>query len=145
MIYETHPETVLVAPAPQLNEATIFDNILEEIIEDGAYEAAILSDSDGFAIAAVPFDRLTDMTAAMTALLRDTANQAHQHLKLSTINELSLITDNRRRFICRFFHTSNGQSLTLTVMATADQTYRRITNQAIARIQEACETYYIGK
>lgn len=145
MIYDTHPDFVLVAPEPQLTEQTIFDDILTEIIEDGGYEAAILSDSDGFAIAAVPFDRLTDMTAAMTALLRDTVNQAHQHLRLSTINELSLITDDRQRFICRFFYTDTGQSLSLTVMAAADQPYRRITNQAIMKIQDACHSSAIGK
>lgn len=144
MIYDTHPGFVLTVPKPQPPDRLIFDDILTEILEEGSYEAAILSDSDGFAIAAVPFDRLTDMTAAMTALLRDTANQAHQLLKLATINELSLITDDRQRFICRFFYTDTGQSLSLTVMAAADQTYRRITNQAVMKIQEACNSRYFG-
>ena len=145
MIYDPQPDVLLVKPVSPPKEKTIFDVILGDILEEGDYEVALLSDSDGFAIAAAPFDRMTDMTAAMTALLRDTANQAHHHLKLSNINELSMVTDNRLRFVCRFFYTDAGQSLTLTVMALADQPYRRITNHAVTRLKEACDLSYSRK
>lgn len=138
MVYTNQPDFVFVAAQPQTREQTVFDNILRDIVAEGGYEAALLADSDGFALAAMPFDTMTELMAAVTAMLRDTVNQAHQHLKLDNINELSLVSDNRLRFICRFFQTDVGQSLSLTVIAPADQAYRRITNQAVNRIKEAC-------
>lgn len=124
---------------PVARGQTVFDNILYSIVVDGGYEAALLSDSDGFAIAAKPFSDKTEMMAAMAALLRDTANKARDQLNLDYINELSLVADDRQRFVCRFFQTETGQSLSLIVVTPADQPYRRITNQAITKIKEACQ------
>lgn len=121
-----------------LTKQAILEQILEDIVIDGHYEAAFLSDAAGLPLATVEStDEVGVMMAAMTALLRDTARQVRDQLDLANVNELSLVSDDRFRFICRFFKTENGQPLNLTVIVPADQSYRRITNQAITKIKDA--------
>lgn len=142
MIQNTNTSLAFVTPQSLVRGQTIFNSILQSIVVDGGYEAALLSDSDGFAIAAEPFNEKTDMMAAVAALLRDTAGKTREQLDLDYINELSLVANDQQRFVCRFFQTDTGQSLSLTVVAPATQTYRRITNQAITKIKEACQQLF---
>lgn len=110
-------------------------NILCEILVEGEYEAALLSDADGLSLAAVGTEEMADMMAAVTALLRDAATHARQRLALAHVNELSLVGDDRFRLVCRFFDTHAGQPLCLTLVVPPDQAYRRITNQAIKKLR----------
>jgi len=121
-----------------LTKQAILEQILRDVVADGHYEAALLSDAAGLPLATVASaNGVGVLMAAMTALLRDTARQVRNQLDLANVNELSLVSDDRFRFICRFFQTENGQPLNLTVIVPADQPYRRITNQAITKIKDA--------
>jgi predicted regulator of Ras-like GTPase activity (Roadblock/LC7/MglB family) len=111
-------------------------SILQEIVVDGSYQAAQLSDDNGLSLAAVHVGESSGEMAAITSLLRNSAKKACQHLDMAHVNELSLVGDDRFRFVCRFFEIENGQPMILTLVVPPDQAYRRTTNQAIKRIQQ---------
>lgn len=113
---------------------TSLDDILNHVLDQGDYEAALISDQDGLPLASTGARTTPGMMAAMTALLRDAAIEAHQRLDLAYVNELSLVGDDRYRFVCRFFHTDAGQLLSLTMVVPPDQAYRQVTNEAIKEI-----------
>ncbi len=121
----------------EATKQTLFEQVLSRIINEGDYEAALLSDDDGLALALVATEETTAMIAPMTALLRDSARQARQQLDLAYVNELSLVCDDRFRLVCRFFQTDSGQPLALTLVVPPDQSYRRLTNRAITEIKAA--------
>jgi len=121
-----------------VKKQTTLENILNDIVSQGGYEAALLSDGDGLPIAMnVTSVEIGEMTAAMSAVLRDVARQVRSQLDLANVNELSLVGDDRFRLVCRFFQTDRGQPISLTVIVPPDQSYRRVTNLAIAKIKEA--------
>lgn len=120
-----------------VDKQTVFEQILQELVAEGEYEAALLSDSDGLALAVVGTEESAAMMAAMTALLGDSARQARWQLDLVYVNELSLVSDDRFRLVCRFFETESGQPLALTLIVPPDQAYRRLTNQALSQIKTA--------
>jgi hypothetical protein len=109
--------------------------LLEEVVVEGGYDAALLSDSDGLTLAAVEAGAFSDVMAAIASILQDAARQARQRLEMAHVNELSLVDDDRFRLVCRFFETDDGRPLNLALIVPPDQAYRRITNRAIRRIQ----------
>ena len=111
------------------------EDVLWDLVAEGGYEAALLSDSDGFSLAIVGAEDMSGILAAMVASLRDTAAEARRQLGLAHVNELTLVGDDRFRLVCRFFE-AGGQSLSLTAIVPPDHAYRRSTNQAIRRIEE---------
>jgi predicted regulator of Ras-like GTPase activity (Roadblock/LC7/MglB family) len=113
---------------------TSLNDILQRVLDQGEYEAALISDRDGLPLASTGTAEADGMMAAMTALLHEAALQAHRRLDLAYVNELSLVSDDRYRYVCRFFRTATGQNLSLTVMVPPDQAYRRVTNEAIKKI-----------
>jgi predicted regulator of Ras-like GTPase activity (Roadblock/LC7/MglB family) len=120
-----------------MQKQTVLEKTLNEIVSDERYPAALLSDSDGFLLAEATIDDTSAMMAAVTALLRQAAAQARQQLALPNVNELTLVSDDRFRLVCRFFQLPTGQSLSLTVMVAPDASYRRVTNNAIKEIQRS--------
>lgn len=120
-----------------MQKQTVLEKTLNEIVSDERYPAALLSDSDGFLLAEAALDDTSAMMAAVTALLRQAAAQARQQLALPNVNELTLVSDDRFRLVCRFFQLPTGQSLSLTVMVAPDASYRRVTNNAIKKIQNS--------
>lgn len=120
-----------------MQKQTVLEKTLNEIVSDERYPAALLSDSDGFLLAEAALDDTSAMMAAVTALLRQAAAQARQQLALPNVNELTLVSDDRFRLVCRFFQLPTGQSLSLTVMVAPDASYRRVTNNAIKEIQSS--------
>lgn len=115
----------------------ILEEILKDVMATGEYDAVLLSDSDGLVLAARSAGRTETTVAAVTALLRDVAAQAREQLSLEQVNELSLVDDDRSRFVCRFFRVDGGGLLNLALVVPPDRAYRRVTNQAIHRIQQA--------
>ena len=112
-----------------------FEKILEEMNRAGDFQAAVLSTTEGLALASAPAGYQDDMTAAMVALLNKAAEQAHQQLNLAQVNELSLVGDDRTRLTCRYFSVA-GQDLVLAVLTPPDRRYRRLTNQAIREVKQ---------
>jgi predicted regulator of Ras-like GTPase activity (Roadblock/LC7/MglB family) len=110
--------------------------ILEEMNDMGHFKASVLVDAEGLPLSSVssPFD--TDTVAAMVALVKNSIQQAREHIGLDEVDEVSVVQGDRMRLICRYF-VASGEELVLVVIAPPDQTYRRLTNRAISTIKQA--------
>jgi predicted regulator of Ras-like GTPase activity (Roadblock/LC7/MglB family) len=102
----------------------LFERTLSRMNQDGNFEASVLSLKDGLPLASSPLSYEDQMTAAMVALLNDTANKLNRELSLPQVDEISIVGDGGNRLVCRYFAV-NGNDILLTVLAQPDQTYRR--------------------
>jgi predicted regulator of Ras-like GTPase activity (Roadblock/LC7/MglB family) len=112
----------------------LFEEILYTMNQQGRFEAAVLSVKDGMPLASSPAHYEDEMAAAMVTLLNEAAKKITQELRLSQMDEISLVGDDRTRLVCRYF-TVDGRELLLTVLTPPDHTYRRLTNQTIKAIK----------
>jgi predicted regulator of Ras-like GTPase activity (Roadblock/LC7/MglB family) len=125
------------------DQATTFDSILQELIAQGSIRAAVLVSADGLPLAAATpmnaarpkvFD--PDELAAMVSLVRDVVETTQRRLAMSAVDEVSVVAEDRVRLVCRYF-TVGSEAMILAVVAPPQQTYRRLTNQAIRAIRDA--------
>lgn len=116
--------------------STELAKILAAMNEEGGFPIAIITDRQGFPIAsAAAPGQDPDTQSAVVALVQKTAAQVQQQLGMALTDEISLFDTQGRRLVCRPF-TVNGHDLILAVVATdKHQSYRRLTNQAVAAIR----------
>jgi predicted regulator of Ras-like GTPase activity (Roadblock/LC7/MglB family) len=112
----------------------LFEEILYTMNQQGHFEAAVLSVKDGMSLASSPAHYEDEMAAAMVTLLNEAAKKISRELRLSQMDEISLVGDDRTRLVCRYFSV-NGRELLLTVLTPPDRAYRRLTNQTIQAIK----------
>ena len=111
------------------------DEMLLSLHKEGQFEAAVLASGEGLPIATVPANYNTDKAAAMIAMLKRVSKEARDQFPLAEIDEFSILDSNRMRLVCRYLKVG-GEELILAVIAPPDQSYRRMTNQAIKQIME---------
>jgi predicted regulator of Ras-like GTPase activity (Roadblock/LC7/MglB family) len=107
---------------------------LENLSDQGRFESAVLSSGEGLPLAVGSSAYDTDTLAAMVALVRGFVQQAQAELRLESIDEVSIVTEDKVRLVCRYF-TVGEEALTLAVIAPPDQSYRRLTNWALRKIK----------
>lgn len=112
----------------------LFEKILSKMNEEGNFDAAVISLKDGLPLASSPIHYEDDMTAAMVTLLNEAVHKINRELNLSQMDEISIVGDDRTRLVCRYF-SIDSSDLLLTVVASADQAYRRLTKQTIKEIK----------
>ena len=112
------------------------DQVLRAMNEEGRFRDSVLVSSDGLPLSSVssPFD--IEMMAAMVTLVVNTIEQARENIGLDELDEISLVQADKMRLICRRFSVGEEQVI-LAAIAPPHQTYRRLTNRAIKRIQNA--------
>lgn len=112
--------------------------ILREMSEQGRFKASVLVTVDGLPVAVVasPFDNET--IAAMVALVKNTIQQAREHIGMDEIDEVSIVQGDKMRLICRYL-VIGDEELILSVIAPPHQTYRRLTNRALREIKQVWE------
>ncbi len=112
-------------------------NRLEEALKamkrEGRLTSAVLATADGLPLASAPGSRDPEATAAMAALLRGTVNQVCRQMDLAQTEEVDLVGSDGMRLVCRYL--SADEDLILVVVAPPDQSYRRMTTQAIRAIK----------
>ncbi len=111
-----------------------FDEALQNMIDRGQLEGAVLASSDGLPIATVPSAYDAETAAAMVALLQSVSNEAHDQLGMSGVDEVTVVGRDRRRLVCRYLQI-DGEELILALMVPANRYYRRISNRAIKEIK----------
>ena len=114
---------------------SVYDKILTHMNREGAFSVSVLVSEEGWPVAQAPSSSVVDgkAVAAMMALGREFVGQTRQHLGLGTVDEVSIVIDDRSRLVCRYF-TINNRPFVLVVMAQPGQTYRRLTTKAIQEI-----------
>ncbi len=112
-------------------------DLLRTLNQDGGFSISVLSDQQGFPLAsATDPGQDPDLQAAVVALIQKSAVQATNQLGMAETDEISLYSAGGRRLVCRLF-TANEHRLILAVqIPDKTQSYRRLTNRAIAAIQK---------
>lgn len=112
----------------------LWKKALRTMAKEGDFKAAVLSLEDGLPLVSTPAHYEDETAAAMVTLLNETAKRINHQLRLPQVDEISLVYDDRTRLVCRYF-TVDGHELLLMVLAPPNQSYRRLTNQAIKEIE----------
>lgn len=134
---QTPVVTLDAAPSAVAAEASPFEKILLAMNERGKFTAAVLASEDGLPVAsapvAAPYDAET--VAAMVTLVKDFILQTQTRLGLGEVDEVSIVISDRSRLVCRYF-ALDGRAFVLAVILPPQQTYRRLTTQAIHDIKK---------
>jgi predicted regulator of Ras-like GTPase activity (Roadblock/LC7/MglB family) len=113
-----------------------FEQMLRTMNQKGRFQSAVLATMNGLPIATVPSSFDAETTTAMVSLVRALINRVYHQLHLAKVDEVSLIGGDGKRLVCRYF-THDGEDFLLAVVAPPDQSYRRVTTQAIRAIKAA--------
>lgn len=110
--------------------------ILEEMNQRGNFPIAVLTDRDGFPIAsAAAEDQDPALQAAVVAMIQKVTAQARAQLGMSLTDEIVLHDKDGRSLVCRPFEVNEHSLVLAVVVPQKEQSYRRLTNQAVAAIQ----------
>jgi predicted regulator of Ras-like GTPase activity (Roadblock/LC7/MglB family) len=127
-----------------LTDQAYLGQILGEMNEEGHFKASVLTSADGLPLSSVssPFD--SETIAATVALVKNTIQQAREQIGLDEVDEVSIVQGDKMRLVCRYF-VAGDEQLVLAVIAPPYQTYRRLTNRAIARIKRFWKSLHRGR
>ena len=110
-------------------------NILADMNRQGNFLISVLTDLQGLPLASASTNgENPEMQAAVVALIQKTAMQTSK-VNMAETDEVSVFDRQGRRLVCRPFEVSD-RALVLAVMTPRDQSYRRLTRQAIAAIRQ---------
>jgi predicted regulator of Ras-like GTPase activity (Roadblock/LC7/MglB family) len=120
--------------------STVLNEVLAAMNRQGDFSITVLTDLDGLPIAwAAGRGQNPEMQAAAVAMVHKTTAQMRDRLGMAPIAEVTLQDTDGRRLICRPF-SANGHNLILAVLApNKNQSYRRLTNQAVTAIRRQWE------
>gem|GEM_PF-317838 len=126
----------IVTTTPPYFDSTNLARLLADMNERGGFPIAVLTDRQGLPIAfAAGPDHDPETQSAVVAMIQKTASQVRHQLGMAQTDEISLFDKEGRRLVCRPF-SANGYDLLLAVLVKdRNQTYRRLTNQAVSTIQ----------
>ncbi len=120
------------------NAAPPFVDILQEMNQEGKFEACLLTTRDGFPVAAVPNSQRQQLASAMAAVLHQVSAETREQLGMAVLDEVTLRTGDQSRLVCRPIGAA-ARMVILSVLVPPGRPYRRITNRAIRRIEGAME------
>lgn len=110
--------------------------VLAEMNEKGGFPIAVVTDRHGFPIAsAAGPGEDPDIQSAVVALVQKTAIQASHQLGMAQTDEISLYDTEGRRLVCRPFSVKDHSMILAVLIPDRNQSYRRLTNQAVSAIQ----------
>lgn len=116
--------------------------LLANLNQDGKYSISVLTDSQGLPIASsakTGFD--PERQSAVVALVQRTAEQAGSRLGLD-MEEICLNASDGQRLVCRPFTIGSSQLILAVLMSSREQSYRRLTSQAIQSISKVWKSYW---
>lgn len=105
------------------------EEILNTLVERGSFCCAVVASREGLLLA-TEGQADTVLIAAVAASMKDLAERAHQGL-----TEIVTRDAKGNKIINRYFKVGDDMLL-LSVSLSANQTYRRLTNQAIHQIRQ---------
>ncbi|HFE66265.1 MAG TPA: hypothetical protein ENJ93_03295 [Chloroflexi bacterium] len=113
-------------------------DILAEMNREGGFSIAIVTDRNGFpvAAAAAPGED-PDTQSAVVALVQKTAAQARHQLGMAQTDEISLYDADGQRLVCRPFSVNEYDMILAVRIPNKKQSYRRLTNRAIREIKKS--------
>lgn len=117
--------------------------IVEDMNQTGNFLVSVVTDLNGLPIvfaAREGFD--PDRQSATVALVKKIINQNEKRMGMAQAEEISIVDTDGHLLICRSF-TANQHDLILAVlMASRQQSYRRITAHAISEISRVWSKHW---
>ena len=119
------------------------NRLLADLNKEGGFPISVLTNSQGLTIASSAKDGMDpERQSAVVAYMQKAILQASKQLGMAGADEISFFDMSGQRLVGRLF-TVNGHELILAVMVPdRDQTYRRVTNHAVIRIQNIWEQFW---
>ncbi len=109
--------------------------ILAQMNQQGQFPIAVVTDRQGFPIAAAAAPgQDPDLQAAVVALIQKTATQVQNQLGMAQTDEISMYDTAGRRLVCRPFSANGHNMILAVVIPDRKQTYRRLTSLTISAI-----------
>ncbi len=125
-----------MASNPKSGSAEL-SRILAEMNQKGGFLISVLTDCEGFPVAAAANeDQDPEMQSAVVALVQKTANQVRTQLGMSTTDEITVYDKEGKRLVCRPMNINDHEMILAVLTSNRDQTYRRLTNQAVTAIRK---------
>ncbi|MBU0493381.1 MAG: roadblock/LC7 domain-containing protein [Chloroflexi bacterium] len=115
----------------------VFDAVLAEICEADQVDAAIIANQEGFLIAAATTVSTAETLAAMVAYLSHAVQRVQSQLELAPIDEVTIRDSDQRLLVYRSVAVSEHEQVLLVLLLSSRKAYRRLTNVAMRRIQDA--------
>ena len=108
--------------------------ILQDLAARGQFEAAVLSDADGYLLASASQEG-AETQAALAAMLRNAATRVGS-LSMAPADEVTVRDERGRCLVSRSFH-ADDRLFVLAVLMRHRKPYRRLTAQAIEAIRQS--------
>ncbi|MCB0281879.1 MAG: hypothetical protein H6627_05780 [Calditrichae bacterium] len=107
---------------------------LNQLMDEGGFIAATISDDKGLVLATKGNRILTDTISALSSASLQYKNAVQKEAGLVEIDEVTCVSGNKARYINRFFEI-NSHLFVLSAISPPHASYRKITNQAVISIQ----------
>ncbi len=132
--------TLITKPASGSFELT---QVLEKMNEEGGFSISILTDSQGLTIASASKDGLdSEQQSAIVAIIQKTIGQVSKRLGMVQTDEISFYDTIGQRIVCRPFSTNSHELILAVRLYGKQKSFRRLTNQAMARIRNIWSQYW---
>lgn len=113
---------------------------LQDVITQGDYLAALVTDQEGFAIASASKDKFNaDMQSAVISLFQRATAQASEQLGESISSEFTLYFENGTILVSRPFQVNQLHLNLSFLLSDRNQTYRRLMAQTMRAVQNSFE------
>ncbi len=115
--------------------------ILEKTNQGGDYKGgklriSLLCDSKGLILASTDSEYDPEEISALSSLVGTVVDRAERDIGFESVDEVSLVNDNKVRFVCRPFVVKEKMFI-LVVVTPPYKPYRALTNRAIEELSNA--------
>ncbi len=127
----------------QESGSVLMNRLLAAVNEAGGFPISILTDSQGLTIASAAGDgRDAERQSAVAAFLHKAVLQVSKQLGMAGVDEISFFDANGQHLVCRSFMVSDQGLILAILVPERNQAYRRVTQQAVSRIQKIWEQFW---
>jgi predicted regulator of Ras-like GTPase activity (Roadblock/LC7/MglB family) len=111
-------------------------NILKDLVSQGGFTIAVLTDSNGLPLASSDVDQETsEAQSAVVAQVQNVVLRALGHLSMSAPEEISLNDVDGRKLVCRQFSSGETMVYLAVLIPNRVKSYRLLMNRAIRSVQ----------
>jgi hypothetical protein len=114
-------------------------DLLDRMDQEGGFTVSVLTDENGFPLAATGGTDASEEQAAVVAQIQRVVLRVQDHLSMAAPEEITLNDINGKKLVCRSFDTGGMRVLLAVLVPSRGKSYRKLMNQAIHSIQKAWE------
>jgi len=117
-------------------------DLITDLQTKGNFSATVLTDQNGFPIAAsAGEDDDVETHAAVVAQIQKTISQVKKQLGMVITDEVSMVDVSGKKLICRSFSMNGTEFILAVLLSGRDKPYRRLTTRTISSIQQTVKNF----